>query len=567
MTSSTVSITPGTQVPGAVSLAETPHHPDFQSRAVRDAFARATRPDYFGWLATSAPPPAAPDPIRLSGDLLTVDGTHRPSSSTRSSTSEMPDGAIYKPCGNRRASVCPSCSTTYQYDAYQLLRAGLVGGKGVPDDCQRAPDSVRHLHRPLVRRRAHPGRQAAHLPRPETVRLPRRTLPRPPRHRPHRRPLPARAAAVCFARHETGDPRIGQPFCLDCYDHDAPRRVEPVLRRTVAPHQTSHRTPPRPDRETAAASASSSTSPTASAGRCRRYGSRTARSARCRHAAPCTSTPCCASTASTPHDPDAVVPPPAGIDHRRRQDRDPRRCRPGRLHHPDPSRRPDRRGRSPGATKVDIQDIDYHGTGEITDRSAAGYLAKYATKVHRGHRAHLDPDHPRQLRTPSPTTTPTSPGSSTPAGDSSRNPTPLHRDAEENPFLRLENWAHMLGFGGHFLTKAPRYSATFGALRAARDHLPTRPRPAHPRASSRRVHFTGRPGGRRRRHHPRRRTTHLHRHRLAHHRRRTPRQHRRRQSPRIRHASPAKNPPSSTSPPPASSWSRHDPPTRKEPPP
>jgi hypothetical protein len=39
---------------------------------------------------------------------------------------------IYKNCGNRRASVCPSCSVTYRRDAYQLIRAGLVGGKGVP---------------------------------------------------------------------------------------------------------------------------------------------------------------------------------------------------------------------------------------------------------------------------------------------------------------------------------------------------------------------------------------------------------------------------------------------------
>ena len=32
----------------------------------------------------------------------------------------------------------------------------------------------------------------------------------------------------------------------------------------------------------------------------------------------------------------------------------------------------------------------------------------------------------------------------------------------------LQRWAHMLGFGGHFLTKARHYSVTFGELRAAR---------------------------------------------------------------------------------------------------
>jgi hypothetical protein len=33
---------------------------------------------------------------------------------------------------------------------------------------------------------------------------------------------------------------------------------------------------------------------------------------------------------------------------------------------------------------------------------------------------------------------------------------------------RFRQWAHMLGYGGHFLTKSRRYSVTFGALRTAR---------------------------------------------------------------------------------------------------
>ncbi len=36
---------------------------------------------------------------------------------------------------------------------------------------------------------------------------------------------------------------------------------------------------------------------------------------------------------------------------------------------------------------------------------------------------------------------------------------------------RCRAWAHMLGYGGHFLTKSCRYSVTFGQLRATRtDH-------------------------------------------------------------------------------------------------
>jgi hypothetical protein len=43
---------------------------------------------------------------------------------------------------------------------------------------------------------------------------------------------------------------------------------------------------------------------------------------------------------------------------------------------------------------------------------------------------------------------------------------------------RLCKWAHMLGYGGHFLTKSRRYSVTFGQLRRAR--LEHRRRQRHP---------------------------------------------------------------------------------------
>jgi hypothetical protein len=42
--------------------------------------------------------------------------------------------------------------------------------------------------------------------------------------------------------------------------------------------------------------------------------------------------------------------------------------------------------------------------------------------------------------------------------------------------LRLREWAHMLGFGGHFSTKSRRYSTTLGALRRARVTYATRRR-------------------------------------------------------------------------------------------
>src|SRR5439155_1104914 len=38
----------------------------------------------------------------------------------------------------------------------------------------------------------------------------------------------------------------------------------------------------------------------------------------------------------------------------------------------------------------------------------------------------------------------------------------------EPGYISLRRWAHMLGFGGHFLTKARRYSLRFADLRQAR---------------------------------------------------------------------------------------------------
>ena len=43
---------------------------------------------------------------------------------------------------------------------------------------------------------------------------------------------------------------------------------------------------------------------------------------------------------------------------------------------------------------------------------------------------------------------------------------------------RFRAWAHMLGYGGHFLTKSRRYSVTFGQLRAARTEHRRANRPA-----------------------------------------------------------------------------------------
>lgn len=71
-------------------------------------------------------------PIRLRGWHERIDaGTGELLS--RVVTAREPGGVLLVACGDRRAARCPSCAETYRHDAFQLVAAGVRGGKGVPD--------------------------------------------------------------------------------------------------------------------------------------------------------------------------------------------------------------------------------------------------------------------------------------------------------------------------------------------------------------------------------------------------------------------------------------------------
>jgi hypothetical protein len=132
-------------------------------------------------------------------------------------TADMPDGAIYTPCGNRRAAVCPACAEVYRRDTYHLIKAGLVGGRwGIPPLHQHiamfltatAP-SFGPVHHRVVK--VH----AADCRRKETCTC------RPGICRPFGGTCPHGVQMRCRDRHATGCTRLGQPLCLDCYDHNA----------------------------------------------------------------------------------------------------------------------------------------------------------------------------------------------------------------------------------------------------------------------------------------------------------------------------------------------------------
>ena len=145
-------------------------------------------------------------PVRLRGRVEHADaetGEVR----TVYSTDREPDATLLKACGNRRASVCPSCSATYQADSFQLLAAGLRGGKGVPETVAAHPrlfvtftaPSFGRVHSRKAQGRlvypCHPYRQGQRCP--------------------HGR------RAGCWQRHDADDPRLGEPLCARCYQTGA----------------------------------------------------------------------------------------------------------------------------------------------------------------------------------------------------------------------------------------------------------------------------------------------------------------------------------------------------------
>ena len=173
----------------------------------------------------------APAPIRLRGRSETVDTTTGEIVSTYTSEQE-PLGVTHVRCGNRRASECPSCSRLYAADMFQLIRAGVAGGKTRAGVGGREPAGVRHPDRALVRAGARPARPGPPLP---------------PAHRQRRDVVDTAGHAACRADHGEDDPLLGQPLCGDCYDYashvvwqwwapDLWRRFTIALHRLVAKH-------------------------------------------------------------------------------------------------------------------------------------------------------------------------------------------------------------------------------------------------------------------------------------------------------------------------------------------
>ncbi|MFF4703487.1 replication initiator [Streptomyces sp. NPDC001288] len=164
----------------------------------RDAIRLAQDPNFPRWLQQVTATGGCAHPVHLSGSTTTVDGAtgeilHH------YDTCHEPGERLLVRCRNRRATVCPACSRLHAGDTFHLVRAGLLGGKNVPE-------TVRQRPRLFVTLTA-PSFGAVH--RSGDACRPRRdggTCE-------HGRSL------GCGAVHAPDAPVIGQPLCADCYDY------------------------------------------------------------------------------------------------------------------------------------------------------------------------------------------------------------------------------------------------------------------------------------------------------------------------------------------------------------
>jgi hypothetical protein len=108
--------------------------------------------------------------------------------------------------------------------------------------------------------------------------------------------------------------------------------------------------------------------------------------------------------------------------------------------------------------ELDVRVITMRGTGTVTDLMVASYLAKYSTKGTEvtGHAsARITPETVELYADPAGTHIERLIHACWTLG--------AHLD-----YRSLQRWAHMFGFGGHFLTKGRHYSIRFRDLRDAR---------------------------------------------------------------------------------------------------
>lgn len=438
-TSTTLALVPGTHhAPGtgASTGAEQPRH-DHATDAITTAIRRAAQSDYFDWLDHIWPAAGCAHPIRLHGDMHIIDRATGEIIRT-SRTSDMPDRIIYKSCGNRRTSACPSCAETYRRDAYHIIRSGLIGGKGIPDKVARHPAVFATFTAPAW------GAVHARVVRQHlcTDQARCRCRPEPCHARRDAKSCEHGNSDACFSRHDQADERIGQPLCLDCYDYASHvvwnntagelwRRTKQVIERRLN-HQARTRRLTRVR---------------VSHGKAAEFQRRGAVHFHV----------LLRLDGYDKNSPEDLITPPGGITAADFDEAVKYAARVTQFTTAGHDAKPG--GWNIGwGQEIDVRVITMRGDNPVTDAMVAAYLAKYSTKSTEvtGHASRrITPDTIEIYADPD-------------GNHCERLVDACWEIGRHHDYHSLRRWAHMLGFGGHFLTKARRYSVTFRALRDAR---------------------------------------------------------------------------------------------------
>jgi hypothetical protein len=389
---------------------------------------------YDRWMELVAQAGYCHHPIRLAGRVEQADRTTGEVRQVYDSERE-PDGVLLKACGTRRESRCPSCAATYRADAYQLLAAGLKGGKGVPETVASHPRLFVTFTAPSFGR-VHTRKAQGRL-----------VLPCHP-YRQGARCLHGLRDG-CWHRHDD-DTRLGEPLCPACYDAEAQvlwNALAPELwrRTTIAIQRALGRLVGLQEHELRRLVRISY----AKVAEFQRRGAIHFHAVIRLDAATACRCPAC------------LAPPPEPFTSLLLEDALHQAIPAVQVPCPPVDDGPDRYAR--WGEQLDVRNItrDSDQAGELSAEQVAGYIAKYATKATESFGAGLD----RRL---------------TDADDLEHlDKLPTHvaelvraawelGGCPELAGLRLRAWAHMLGFGGHWSTKSRRYSTTMGALRRAR---------------------------------------------------------------------------------------------------
>jgi hypothetical protein len=135
-------------------------------------------------------------PVMLMGHTLTRDA-HTGEVVHAFRSADLPFGVLMLPCNNRREAVCLPCSLLHNGDSFQIVRSGIVGGKGVPVEVAGHPRAFVTVTAPSFGPVHREGERC-----------------RPRRDRPV---CPHGRALYCGTRHVPGDPLVGAPLCGECH--------------------------------------------------------------------------------------------------------------------------------------------------------------------------------------------------------------------------------------------------------------------------------------------------------------------------------------------------------------